>query len=143
MNKTYSKIWNASRGCLVVASELASSHGRPVVRCALALLLTAALAAPQAGIAAGQAQAATQPSSIGATVTPGAAADQYFDANGSDDADASGDDAVAAGASSAAAGIDSVAVGHASAAFGDGSTAVGAYSGAFSTGSSEIGRAHV
>ena len=73
----------------------------------------------------------------------GGSVKNYFsadgEADGSDDADASGEGSVAAGASSAATGTDSVAMGHASAAFGDGSTAVGADSGAFGTGSSAFG----
>ncbi|MEN5351823.1 ESPR-type extended signal peptide-containing protein, partial [Luteimonas sp. TWI165] len=138
MNRIYRTLWNAELGRMVVASELARSHGG---RRAAALVAGIALALPLTAMA--------QATAIGvqAYEMPGAVDDttqgRYFQASGSAESDAGayveGDNALAAGEAASAIGNGAAALGAGAVAYADNATALGHDSLATGTSATALG----
>ncbi|XHS32830.1 ESPR-type extended signal peptide-containing protein [Pseudoxanthomonas sp. UC29_72] len=139
MNRIFCKLWDARRGQVVVASELASRHGKGkgarMVRAALAAVVVFAAHSALAqsvggGVASGKASTAISPQ----TADCADAATRTARAGGGNGiaigcgADASGDASTAVGFQSEASGAQSTASGAAALASGDGGVAHGALS---------------
>ena len=158
MNKIYSKVWNASLGAVVVASELASSdvvvckgtvtpRARSLVHSALAMLIGMALLpdAARADVCEGSFASSTQPTAASTALACGAlasASGNYATALGNRSM-ASGDYASAIGYAAQARGNQSIALGHDAISAGTASVAIGQDSLASGTNSVALGQGSV